>query len=83
MLPGLEQSPAREAYVAARHHTSAEGICQQNDIVYLSASDMPQMRAGIDTLLNIESERPVLLEVFTDPRDDEQVMKDYNKIFKI
>ena len=83
MLPGLEQSPARDAYVAARHHTSAEGICQQNDIVYLSASDMPQMRAGIDTLLNIESERPVLLEVFTDPRDDEQVMKDYNKIFKI
>ena len=83
MLPGLEQSPARDTYVAARHHTSAEGICQQNDIVYLSASDMPQMRAGIDTLLNIESERPVLLEVFTDPRDDEQVMKDYNKIFKI
>ena len=47
MLPGLEQSPARDAFVAAEHHTSAEGICQENDIVYLSASDMPQMRAGI------------------------------------
>ena len=41
MLPGLEQSPARDQYVAAAHHTSAEGICQQNDIVYISASDSP------------------------------------------
>ena len=83
MLPGLEQSPARDQYVAAAHHTSAEGICQQNDIVYISASDMPQLHAGIDTLLNIESDRPVLLEVFTDPYDDEQTLKDYYKTFKI
>ena len=77
LLPGLEQSPARDAFVAAEHHTSAEGICQAHDIVYLSASDMPQMRAGIDTLLNIESTRPVLLEVFTDPSTDEAVFRDY------
>ena len=77
MLPGLEQSPARDAFVAAEHHTSAEGICQANDIVYLSASDMPQLRAGIDTLLNIESTRPVLLEVFTDSYEDERVFRDY------
>lgn len=83
MLPGLEQSPARDQYVAAAHHTSAEGICQQNDIVYISAFDMPQLHAGIDTLLNIESDRPVLLEVFTDPYDDEQTLKDYYKTFKI
>lgn len=83
MLPGLEQSPARDQYVAAAHHTSAEGICQQNDIVYISASDMPQLHAGIDTLFNIESDRPVLLEVFTDPYDDEQTLKDYYKTFKI
>ena len=83
MLPGLEQSPARDQYVAAAHHTSAEGICQQNDIVYISASDMPQLHAGIDTLLNIVSDRPVLLEVFTDPYDDEQTLKDYYKTFKI
>lgn len=83
MLPGLEQSPARDAFVAAEHHTSAEGICQANDIVYLSASDMPQLRAGIDTLLNIESTRPVLLEVFTDPYEDERVFRDYFNDLKL
>ena len=83
MLPGLEQSPARDAFVAAEHHTSAEGICQANDIVYLSASDMPQLRAGIDTLLNIESTRPVLLEVFTDPYEDERVFRNYFNDLKL
>ena len=83
MLPGLEQSPARDAFVAAEHHTSAEGICQANDIVYLSASDMPQLRAGIDTLLNIESTRPVLLEIFTDPYEDERVFRDYFNDLKL
>ena len=77
MLKGLEQSPVRDKFVAAEHHTTAEGICRQNNVVYLSASDMPQMRSGIDTLLYIESDRPVLLEVFTDADDDERVLKDY------
>jgi 2-succinyl-5-enolpyruvyl-6-hydroxy-3-cyclohexene-1-carboxylate synthase len=62
-LPGLEQSPARDKFVAAEHHTSADGICQQNDIVYLKAKNMEQMQQGIDTLLTIKSQRPVLLEV--------------------
>ena len=77
MLKGLEQSPVRDKFVAAEHHTTAEGICRQNDIVYLSAADMPQMRSGIDTLLYIESDRPVLLEVFTDAEADTQTLKDY------
>ena len=83
MLPGLEQSPARDQYVSAAHHTSAEGVCQANDIVYLSASDMPQMRQGIDTLLNMDSDRPVLLEVFTTAADDEYALKDYYQSLKI
>ena len=54
-----------------------QGICQENDIVYLSASDMPQMRAGIDTLLNIESSRPVLLEIFTSPSPDATALQSF------
>ena len=82
MLPGLEQSPARDAFVAAEHHTSAEGICRQNDIVYLHADGPQDFQQAIDTLLYIDSHRPVLLEVFTDASDDERVYKDYLSIFK-
>ena len=63
-LPGLEQSPARDRLVAAAHTASAEGICRQNSVVYLKAENMEQMRQGVDTLLYMESEHPVLLEVF-------------------
>ena len=44
---------------------------------------MPQMREGIDTLLNMESERPVLLEVFTTATADEHALKDYYQTLKI
>ena len=63
--------------MAAEHHTSAEGICQQNHITYLKAENMDEMQQGIDTLLYIESDRPVLLEVFTDSTEDERAFRDY------
>jgi 2-succinyl-5-enolpyruvyl-6-hydroxy-3-cyclohexene-1-carboxylate synthase len=83
LLKGLEQSPARDQFVAAEHHTSAEGTCQQNNVVYLKATNMEEMQQGISTLLKINSSRPVLLEVFTDPAEDERVFKDYYKTLKL
>ena len=77
LLPGLEQSPARDPFVAASHHTTAEGICRQNDVIYLKAETMEQLHEAIDTLLTMASDRPVLLEVLTDAHTDEQVYKDF------
>ena len=82
-LPGLEKSPAHQKMVAASHNTSAEGICRQNNVVYLSADGPQQLHQAIDTLLYIESDRPVLLEVFTDADTDSTVYKDYYKTLKI
>jgi 2-succinyl-5-enolpyruvyl-6-hydroxy-3-cyclohexene-1-carboxylate synthase len=79
MLPGLEQSPVCDSFVAASHQTSAEGICQQNHVVYLRADDMEQMQKGIETLLSLESDRPVLLEVFTNASEDESAYRLYFK----
>ena len=63
MLPGLEKSPARDKYVAAEHHATAEGICQQNDIYYQQATTTEEMQRGIDLLLTSEFSRPMVLEV--------------------
>ena len=40
------------------------------------------MQKGIDTLFNMESDRPIVLEVFTDANVDECVFKDYYKSLK-
>ncbi len=77
MLRGLEQSPARDRMVAGQHHTTAEGICMQNNVDYLKASNMDEMEQGIRTLVQAESTRPMLLEVFTDAEQDEQTLRRY------
>ena len=76
-LKGLDKSPVATSFVAAQHETTAQGICTQNDIGYISAKDMGEMQIGIVTLLTRETNRPMLLEVFTDVDEDIKAMADY------
>lgn len=79
-LPGLSDSPAADDLVMASHENTAQGICTQNDIGYLSAKNMDEMQIGVVTLLTRESERPILLEVFTDSNDDVKALEKYFKL---
>ncbi len=79
-LPGLSDSPAVDDLVMASHENTAQGICTQNDIGYMSAKNMDEMQIGIVTLLTRESERPMLLEVFTDSNDDVKALEKYFKL---
>lgn len=65
MLPGLEDSPARDNLASAQHSTTAEGLCQQYFIEYRTAHQEATLREGISWLIQTESDRPLLLEVFT------------------
>lgn len=76
-LKGLDKSPVATSFVAAQHETTAQGICTQNDIGYISAKDMGETQIGIVTLLTRETNRPMLLEVFTDVDEDMKAMADY------
>jgi len=63
---GLKKSAAREQLVMAEHRTSAYHICEAQNVDYRNADDMASMKEGVDWLIHTESERPMLLEVFTD-----------------
>ena len=76
-LPGLEQSPARDRYIAASHRATAEGICRQNGIGYRRATDMNEMQQAIDLLLDEDSTRPLVVEIITDAVDDTPIFKAY------
>ncbi|MBP5386032.1 MAG: 2-succinyl-5-enolpyruvyl-6-hydroxy-3-cyclohexene-1-carboxylic-acid synthase, partial [Prevotella sp.] len=82
MLPGLEQSEAGDM-VSGVHHTSAQGICTQNDIGYLRASNMAELQVGIVTLLTEERQRPMVLEIFTDAETDADVFREFQHVFEI
>ncbi len=79
-LSGLSDSPAADDLVMASHENTAQGICTQNDIGYMSAKNMDEMQIGVVTLLTRESERPMLLEVFTDSNDDVKALEKYFKL---
>lgn len=81
-LKGLAQSPVRDSFVAGSHHTTAQGICTQNDIGYISAKNAEEMQLGIVRLLTEQTRRPMLLEVFTNAETDAEVMREYYHSFK-
>lgn len=76
-LPGLDASPARDAFVAACHHTSAEGLCRTHDIGYMAARTADECCRCLDRIFRDESDRPVLLEVFTDAETDTRAFRQY------
>ena len=65
-LKGLELSPAREKLVSASHEADAQGVCRQNNITDLTAADAAELDCRLRQLVFGESDRPMLLEVFTD-----------------
>jgi len=74
-LAGLEQSPARDALVAASHSTRAEGVCQQHGVSYRAAYGSQDLHAGITWLVQADAgddDRPRLLEVVTHVDADQQ-----------
>lgn len=81
-LKGLKESDACEKYVAGCHKTTAQGICMQNDIEYVSARNAEELRLGIAILLTSEAKRPMLLEVFTDISDDSNALSELVKNIK-
>ena len=79
---GLQGSPARERFVMAKHHASAEGICQSYQVAYRAAHNMDELEEGIYWLQQEQGERPMLLEVFTDSANDAKILKSYYDRFR-
>lgn len=79
-LPGLKESAAHRSFISGQHHTSAWGICQQNNVTYLSAHDEEELENNMNHFVNDNFDRPVVFEVFTSQEQDEQAMNEYKQV---
>ncbi len=63
----------------AKHHATARGICEENDVEYRSASDFDELSSGRYWLTQelANTKRPRLLEVFTDMDEDAAALNNY------
>ena len=80
---GLKESAARERLVMAKHHTSAKYACEANNVIYMAANNMKQLKQAISRIVYEKSKHPMLLEVFTTIDNDNKALEEYYKEFQI
>ena len=77
-LPGLELHENAEKFVTARHQTSACAWAKDCGFEYLSARNEEELNLVIERFTNPSvTDRPMLLEVFTDKHKDIELLKNY------
>lgn len=77
-LPGLKLTADAHRYVVAPHHTSARGWAETCGFEYLSAHDEDELAAVLPRFVQpAATDRPLLLEAFTDKATDVQLLRDY------
>lgn len=81
-LDGLSASSACDDLVVGRHHTTAEGICAENNVVYHSADNAEALESGLEALVHADGDRPILLEVFTSAAQDAALYRKYYEQLK-
>lgn len=68
---------ASDLHTTARHHTEAEGWVRSNGFEYLRAYDKESLQAVLPNFMSKELDRPVFLEVFTEMKNDADVIYDF------
>ena len=62
-VKGMPTDDVQTTFVSAAHNTSAQGICQQNNVKHMLACNINELKEGISKLINHCEDRPVVLEV--------------------
>ena len=82
-LPGLELHQNASRFVVANHQTSARAWAEDRGFEYLSAHDESELTSAVTRFIepNI-TDRPMLMEVFTEKEKDVELLKDYFRSLK-
>lgn len=80
--PNVSNVPTLDEHIAAEHHSSVKDWAVSRGFDYLSASSKEQFDEVLPQMFNTESQKPIILEVFTDKEVDAQAIKDITKPYK-
>lgn len=64
-------------YISAKHKTSAKAWVTDRGFTYISATNITELKEGMNKLVDPATEGPVILEVFTEMINDTKIFKDY------
>ena len=75
---GLKMIPTLDKHISARHHTKIENAILSKNIKYIKAENQEELEKGLNELVN-KSDKPIILEVFTDANTDANTLKKFWK----
>lgn len=82
-LPGLEMSGTSHKYITAVHKTSAKGWAEERGFIYKMVEHEEELEEAMTFFTQPEqTEKPLLLEVFTNKNKDARILKDYYQQLK-
>ena len=75
-IDGPSETGLLECYFEARHHTSANSLAEMNQLDYLTASDLDELKEQLPRFF-APSQKAVILEINTPPEDSSEQLKQY------
>lgn len=82
-LPGLKMNAELSCFVAASHTTTARGWAEERGFEYIAVRNQEELDRAIPILTRDSVDKgPVLVEVFTDKKEDVRILKEYYRSFK-
>jgi len=81
-IHGLKKSDTLPKFVTAEHQTNTQAWATQAGLIYLSANNSEELDDALNTFTGKESEQPMLLEVFSDMKDNTAILSTYYRSLK-
>jgi len=81
-LPGLNRSEALEDFISASHPADAKGWAETMGFYYIPARNEKELAGNMPTFVSDQSEKPILMEVFTTKEKNTKILRDYYHALK-
>lgn len=75
----VKDIPTIDNLVAAEHDGVAKAWVESRGFLYLSAHNMEEFKDNIEKFFDLDIDKPIFFEVFTDKEEDAQALKRYYK----
>lgn len=82
-IPGFDMPEETRRYVTATHSTTAKGWALERGFSYTAVSNENELAEAMPTFTLLESNQPMLMEVFTDKAEDIRLLKEYYHQLKL
>lgn len=79
---GLKMIPTLNLHIAAGHNTKISQCKKLNNAKYLSATNQKELEKALKEFVNENSEKPIILETFTNADNDAKTLKEFWNINK-